>query len=280
MKSARAGIIIGAISALVVLGIIFGKMRYDRMILDSVIADMKLLQGVERDFIESLPIYSDFISPEKERRLRTYLLNAHLKAAERDGVPPVKNEEDIRKLLKEGRLIGVGAGPDSLFYFWGVKKNLRYLTPNTVRGLETIVKRFQENMSRRRKAPPVNIAVSSAVRPSSYQSDLMGKNANATVLSSHSYGVSFDIFYDEYYVRLPFSAESSGLASKIREETRSRYGYLLGASLRRQFRAVLAETLLQLQDEGAIYVILERHQRCYHVTVLNPSERSALRSKR
>ena len=115
----------------------------------------------------------------------------------------------------------------------------------------------------------VKFAVSSMLRPTGYQTQLRDRNTNASLVSSHSQGVSFDIFYDEYFVRLPDPApDLSAPEAAVQEALKQRVGYLLGASLRRQFRAALTETLLQLQDEGLVYVILEKRQRCYHVTVL------------
>ena len=62
----------------------------------------------------------------------------------------------------------------------------------------------------------------------------------------------------------PLAFLFSGLFDRMRTQS----GYLLGSALSRHFRAALMEALIQLQDEGRIYAILERNQRCYHVSVI------------
>jgi hypothetical protein len=228
---------------------------------------------IERGFIESLPIYQDYASPQKEARLRTHLLNDHLQAAVRFGTPAVRDEAQIQSYLQAGRLLALENTPDTLFYYYNVPRGLRFLTPGAALGLERIGARFQEILRERageRPAPPpVKFAISSMLRPTAYQTNLRGRNANASLNSSHSHGVSFDIFYDEYYVRLPGALASlAEPEARVQEALRARLGFLLGASLRRQFRSALTETLLQLQDEGLLYAILEKNQRCYHVTIL------------
>lgn len=248
---------------------------------------------IERGFIESLPIYQDYASAAKEAKLRTYLLADHLEAANRFGVAPVADEASIETLSKAGDLVVVENTAETGFYFYNVPKRFRYLTPAAAKGLDAIAARMQRVLAEKEQIrlqrageaqgaalpdlPTVKFAVSSMLRPASYQARLRGRNANASLVSSHSQGVSFDLFYDEYYVQLPDpaadsreSATSQGIAgaAAVQETMRRRLGYLMGAALRRQFRAALTETLLQLQSEGLIYVILEKRQRCYHVTVL------------
>ena len=237
----------------------------------------------ERAFIESLPIYQDYTTPAKEARLRTYLLNDHLAAAAKFGVEPVADQASVQSLLESGALLAVENTAESGFFYYNVSKKYRYLTPGAARGLEQIAQRLQQVLRERVAAkysaksedsdlaaslPFVKFAVSSALRPLAYQARLRGRNANASLVSSHSQGVSFDIFYDEYYVRLPDDAA-------VPDDVRRRLGFWLGAALRRQFRAALTETLLQLQDEGLLYAILEKNQRCYHVTILLHSNSGA-----
>ena len=246
----------------------------------------------ERGFIESLPIYADYASAEKEAKLRRYLLADHLDAANRFGVEPVADESAIQKLAAAQKLVVVENTPETGFYFYNVPKRFRYLTPAAASGLNAIADRLQQILNEKERARlsktdsdarddsdprgaqsvavnQVKFAVSSMLRPTGYQTQLRDRNTNASLVSSHSQGVSFDIFYDEYFVRLPDPApDLSAPEAAVQEALKQRVGYLLGASLRRQFRAALTETLLQLQDEGLVYVILEKRQRCYHVTVL------------
>lgn len=225
---------------------------------------VKEAHRIEREFATKVPIYEDFATPEMEMNLRRYLLLDHLRVAEKEGIGLVESDAEVQKLVKDGRLVPARMDEETAAYhFHNVPKENRYLTPRAREGLELIAKRFQDNLAKRASGlPPVRIAISSVLRTTGYQRDLQKKNANASFASSHSYGVSFDIFYDDYYVKL--AAAPAG----VPDELRTRLGYLMGDSLMRQFRAVLIETLLELQKDGEIYAILEKNQRCYHVTVL------------
>ncbi|MBI3396030.1 MAG: hypothetical protein HY042_09355, partial [Spirochaetia bacterium] len=159
---------------------------------------------------------------------------------------------------------------DTPYYFYNVPAPSRFLTPEARDCLLLVTARFQENLKRRvPDAPLVKLAVSSAVRSVSYQKGLRERNANASFASSHSFGISFDLFYDDFFVALPLPAAANATSQKILADLRPRVGYLMGDALASQFRSVLLETLYQLQTEGKLYAILEKNQRCYHVTVVH-----------
>jgi len=223
---------------------------------------------VERAFIENFPTYEDYATSGKEQTLRKFLLNDHLKIAS-SKMKPLASDEEIELLVNEEKLVFVQVGKDVPFYFYNVPKKYRYMTPETLKGLEMIAGRFQEVLKRKKDVPMVKIAVSSAVRPDSYQKKLRTKNQNASFVSSHSYGVSFDIFYDDFFIKLAEPDGSLYISRSIQDSLRRQLGFLLGDSLRRQLRAMLMETLIELQNEGKIYAILEKRQKCYHVTVLS-----------
>jgi hypothetical protein len=263
--------LIPTVSIVFIIGAFIAYLVYhNRTVLDDIQSYLQEIYRIERNFVENIPIYEDFATPERERALRRYLLPDHLRIAERYGIPPVKNDEEMVKLADRGGLTLV-SGSNRLYYFYNVREKYRYLTPLAYRGLEKLTDRFQENLNKRAELPSVKIAISSLLRPLTYQKKLMGRNVNATIVSTHLYGTSFDIFYDDYYVSLTQPKSSSQLSGAILEELRRRFGFLLGDSLRRQFRSILMETLLQLQEEGVLYAILERRQRCYHVTILPDS---------
>ncbi|MBU44634.1 MAG: hypothetical protein CMN76_15540 [Spirochaetaceae bacterium] len=227
----------------------------------------------ERFYIENLPIYEDWTAPEKERDLRKFLLKEHLAVVEKAGLEPVGSAEEIQNLAASGSLENLKQDKSTPYYFYNVGKEYRYLHPAAHKGLLLLAERFQQVLHRNLegkdgfKPVVIKFAISSALRPVQYQKNLRKQNANASFVSSHSYGLSFDLFYDSFYVNLPES-EAPGAIQESMENLRVRTGFLLGASLRRQFRAALAETLLQLQREGLLYAIYERNQRCYHVTII------------
>ncbi len=236
------------------------------------------IYDTERFYIENLPIYEDWSDGGKEADLRRFLLKEHLQVVDKAGLEPVGSVDEIQSMSKEGTLVSLEQDKSTPYYFYNVKKEHRYLHPAAHKGLLILAERFQKvlhrNLDSKDQFKPVIIkfAISSALRPVHYQKDLRKRNANASFVSSHSYGLSFDLFYDSFYVNLrgaedPPDDEVTELENSM-DEMRLRAGFLLGASLRRQFRAALAETLLQLQKEGILYAIYEKNQRCYHVTIL------------
>ena len=138
----------------------------------------------------------------------------------------MRGEEEIKGLIKTGKLKGLMSDDKRLYYFYNVRERYRYLTPLAGRGLQKLTERFQENLKKRKELPSVKIAISSVLRPLTYQKNLTRRNINATIVSTHSYGTSFDIFFDDYYVSLPQPKSSSQLSSTILQELRRRFGFL------------------------------------------------------
>jgi hypothetical protein len=260
-----------AIFVISAIGVLLFHFYYLHSLLQDFAIYMNNVKSIERDVIKHVPIYDDFADRAKEDLLRKFLQADHLKAAENYGLKPVDNENELKDKVKSGELVSIDTSGNSLHYFYGVGKENRYLIPEAARGLQIITERFQKNMNKGATVPPVKIAISSAIRTSLYQRNLMKKNLNAVHASTHSYGTSFDIFFDEYFVVIPDIKGSNATFLSMSDTLHTRLGFLLGASLRRQFKSILMETLLQLQEEGYIYAILEKHQRCYHVTVLKIS---------
>jgi hypothetical protein len=229
------------------------------------------IRAIERGYIENIPIYEDYATPQRETKLRTFLFPAHIAVAISSGMKPVAIDDSVPELVKNGTLTKIKSGPDRLYYFYNVREKYRVLTPRTACGLSLIVERFQQNIATRLKLPPVKIALSSLLRPAAYQTGLRTTNFNATEVTTHSYGISFDVFYDDYFIALPRPAATNAISAALFDMIRTKMGFLLGDALRSQFRSVLMETLIQLQDEGVLYAILERNQHCYHVTIIpNP----------
>lgn len=220
---------------------------------------------IERDFIENIPIYSDYARPHMENELMKFDLKAHAAQVIKHGTPALKNIEDIKNETAKGQLVSIDTGNENLYYFHNVQKEYRYLTHKGKEGLDIVALRFQEKLqARKEKLPLVKIAVSSVIRTVDYQEKLFGRK----FVSTHSYGGCFDIFFDDYYVQMPIPATKGKAQEEIRKSLHSRTGFLMGDALRRQLKSILMETLLELQREGKIYVFYEKENRCYHVTVL------------
>lgn len=224
-----------------------------------------MVYKTERAFIESIPVYRDYATPALERELMTYDLKAHALEAAKHGIKPMTNINDINAMIKEGKLVPAGNGSDELYYFHNVQKEYRFLTPAAKAGLELVASRFQQKLQKHRAGlPAVKLAVSSVIRTVDYQQKIFGRK----FVSTHSYGGCFDIFFDDYFVKLPIPDSTGHTEEKIRKMLHSRTGYLLGDALREQLRSVLMETLIELQREKKIYVYFENENRCYHTTIL------------
>ena len=240
---------------------------------------------IERGYIEKLPIYADYITAQKEKELRTYLLPYHIKAAQSRQAKPLASDQEIETRLARQELNPIDEKFEEICFFYNVRKKYRYLSPRSKKVLWHLGQRFQKLLQEKGLHHRVRFAVSSALRPVDYQKHLGQRNANATLVSSHSYGESFDIFFDEFYVVLDEVNEANeidkisqadkaqrhdtqvkGPKTLFERKLRRRLGFLMGQALRRQFRSVLTEAVLQLQAEGQLYAVLEKRQRCYHIT--------------
>lgn len=220
---------------------------------------------IERKIVENHPIYSDFRTSQKESELRRYLLQDHLREAAKTGIPPIASEKEMQSLMENGDLVDIQKEP-SYYYFYNVRKQYRILTPESLDGLRLLGEVVQKKANLKEEKALAKFAISSVTRPDSYQKDLTVRNSNAALESSHSYGVSVDLFYDDFYLYMEPDYHQESGERKILDDFRTRMGFLMGDALRRQLRSILAESLLDLQRAGALYAIWEKRQRVYHVT--------------
>jgi len=230
-----------------------------------VAAYQDMVYKTERGFIENIPVYRDFATPALTAELISFDLKDSAVEAAKHGVPPLKNFDDISTNIKTGKLVPVDAPGEKLYYFHNVQKEYRYLSPQGKTGLELVAERFQQKIQAHKQGlPVVKLAVSSVIRTVDYQEKIFGRK----FVSTHSFGGCFDIFLDDYFVQLPVPDKTGRAEEKMRKSLHARTGFLMGDALREQFRAVLMETLLELQRENRIYVFFEDENRCYHITVL------------
>lgn len=167
-------------------------------------------------------------------RLKKDTYEEHLTAAELKGLRLIQDEYQLFQKIHDSTLVDVSLGKgyrvDSLTH------SFPFLTPDSKAVLEELGKAYEA------LAGEGNFfTVSSATRTESQQKALKRRNRNATDgNSSHSYGISFDISY----IRFNGVRGWDGKAQKN------------------------LETILNhFQQTGKIYVIKERRQSCYHVTV-------------
>lgn len=237
------------------------KRKYD-MLRDETLSLVSALSVFENSVIESVPVFDDFSGKESVLK-RRFTYDEHMKSARRYG-RFLSDADDLRAAADAGEYVQLKDGGD--YYFYGVPKDLRYLAPSASAALDELAANFRKQIESKGIRGRVKIALSSAVRYADYQKNLRSRNSNAIGESSHSYGVSFDIFYDDFYAfpDFVFSAYDAKAADSIRRK----FGYLEGDALRRQFKTVLSSVLLKMQDEKKIIFVYEVRQSCFHVTVL------------
>lgn len=167
-------------------------------------------------------------------RLQKDRYEDHLSAASSNGLDLIKNEYELFSLVFEQKLVkadsGKGYRVDDLTY------SFPFFTPDSKNILEQIGLAY-EGLA----GEGSFFTVSSATRTEEQQKALKRRNRNATDgESSHSFGISFDISY------IRFNGERGWDAKAQRN---------------------LETVLNHFQQTGKIYVIKERKQSCYHVTV-------------
>lgn len=221
---------------------------------------LKKVAGTENLVSGSFPTYEDY--PDANRiEKRKYDYSVHMESAIKNGFL-VRNETEAAELISAKKLVSIDGS--HFYYFYGVPISNRYLTPSTSALLNIVGERFIGKLRAKGFSGSARFAVSSALRWSDYQTELMKNNPNAISGSTHRYGVSFDIFFDDYSIFPDFEfVENAARAKSIQ----SSISFLAGDSLRRQLKSVMAECLSELQDEGSLYFIFEKNQRCFHVTV-------------
>ena len=172
------------------------------------INNLKISKEIKNAYIQKLPIYSDYIKKNSEAPLRRYLLADHLRVIQEKGSRAIQNEAEIQTLVKENLLLPLLPDIEDFAFFYNVPKKFRYLKASAKKLIILLGQRFQKNLKTRGTYANVKFAISSALRPVTYQNKLITKNSNASFISSHSYGESFDLFYDEFYVNLPQKEKS------------------------------------------------------------------------
>lgn len=172
--------------------------------------------------------------PRKKEKLNKDVYEDHLEAAESKGAGIIEDEWKLFQLLYDKELVEINEGPG--YQLEPLTHSHPYVTPHSKKVLEEIGQMYEV------LAGEGNFfSVSSATRTMDQQRNLKKRNRNATSgNSSHSYGVSFDISYIRF--------------NGVRD-------YNLEAQKK------LETVLNHFQKNNKIYVIKERNQSCYHVTV-------------
>ncbi len=191
-------------------------------------------EDIELPEAEPLEPSTEIELPTFSGRLQKDSYDDHLNTAELKGIGLIHDEEQLLKLVENSVLVeaseGAGYRVDSLTY------SHPYFSLHSKKVLEEIALTFETLNGKGNY-----FTVTSGTRTMEQQKKLSRRNRNATKgESSHSYGVSFDISY-------------------VRFNGKKNYD--------RKAQKDLEAVLKHFQKENKIFVIKERRQACYHVTV-------------
>lgn len=174
------------------------------------------------------------VIPPIPEQLITKEYDKHLYAAEYNGIGIIESEDHFYDLIKEEKLVPIDKGKG--YEVMKLTHSHPFVTPYSKTILEELGQAFQLITDEKSF-----FTLTSVTRTPEQQQSLRKRNRNATSgVSSHSYGVSFDISYIRFNGKKRFS---------------------------RNTQKKLETILNEFQDAGKIFFIKERKQSCYHVTV-------------
>lgn len=158
----------------------------------------------------------------------------HLVAGENNGFGLIESETHFQKLINDQKLVQINRGKG--YQVAPLTHSHPYVTPKSKAVLEELALAFQ-TLAKKESF----FTVSSVTRTPEQQQNLRKRNRNATSgISSHSYGVSFDISY------IRFNGKKGSNRTSQKD---------------------LESVLNEFQAANKIFFIKERKQSCYHITV-------------
>jgi hypothetical protein len=191
----------------------------------------------------SIPV----LSKNESRALRRYNNDYHTELAQAKGLKkPLVSKREYKANAEEfGRRYQLEKITDNEYYeIPHLSHSLPYLQAPAVEFLELLGEEFCDQLEEL-ELRKYRFSVTSILRTLEDQRSLRKSNVNATPNnSSHYYGRTFDISQTRFFER--------GNSTPV-------YSYRL--------RNILLRVLINLQDKGKCYVLLERQTKCIHVTV-------------
>ncbi|MRT94407.1 DUF5715 family protein [Ancylomarina sp. 16SWW S1-10-2] len=191
----------------------------------------------------SIPV----LNKSESRALRRYDNNYHLKLAQAKGLKkPLVSKTEYKTNAEEfSQHYQLDKITDNEYYeIPHLSYSLPYLQTPAVDFLELLGEEFCDQLEEL-EIRKYRFSVTSILRTLEDQKSLRKRNVNATSnKSSHYYGRTFDISQTRFFER--------GNSKPV-------YSYRL--------RNILLRVLIELQDKGKCYVLLERQTKCIHITV-------------
>lgn len=233
-------------------------------VLDAAAERIALLTDSVDEMLQPVPL----LTGAQESALRRPSAQ-HLARARALGARPADSTQ-IAALRASGRLVEL----EDSTALWAVRRlehSMPLVTPDTHALLTRIAQQFQAELAAL-GLPLYRIEVTSALRTAASQADLRESNANAAPgASTHEFGTTVDIAYSSFAP--PLDPDLDIDTSEV-PWLESRVDRIAGAMLEtaaarksRELQAILGKVLLELQNDGAVLVTLERQQPVFHITV-------------
>ena len=199
-------------------------------------------QGKAIDLV-SVPV----LTKDENRGLKTYLNGEHVALAKENGLAsPVTSSKafkaDAATFCDDNDLVEI---TDGSYYIVGyLTHSLPYQKEFVKDFLDDLGERFDEQLASA-GLKQYRFVLTSLLRTVEHQKKLQKTNLNATANeSSHYFGTAIDISMTRF---VPFDSRES------------LYSYRL--------RNLLARTLLEMQEEERCYIVMEKREKCFHITV-------------
>lgn len=175
------------------------------------------------------PLSAPYVS-----KIRRDKYELHVSSAISQSIQFIRSDKDIEKYISEGKLVSVSK--DKGFRIHKLSHSEPVLSEKAKSILLQIGNEFSKNTDGQ------YFTVTSLTRSNESQKKLSKVNLNASKgISSHCYGASFDISYVRFNGR-------KGNNQVLQKE--------------------LENLLIKFQEENKVYVIYERQNSCYHITVI------------
>jgi len=166
----------------------------------------------------------------------------HMESALSKGVGPMQSRADTAKYKDKIKMLPQEMG---MYRLDKLTHSIPYLTDDATQLLIQIGLNFQDSLHRK-NLPEYKLIVTSVMRTQDDVNLLKKRNINASENSVHCYGTTFDVSWKRFQKIGP-KGEDDMNSDKLK--------YILG------------QVLHDLRERGKCYVVHEKKQACFHVTV-------------
>lgn len=166
----------------------------------------------------------------------------HLAAATAKGITPMTNRADTAKHAQD--MVRLPMELD-LYKIDKLTHSVPYLVPDASALLVQICANFRDSLKSKR-LPYYKPIITSITRTQDDVSGLTKRNHNASDNSAHTYGTTFDISWKRFQ-KIGVSGKNDVSVDKL--------------------KLVLAQVLHNLRERDKCYIVHERKQACFHITV-------------